>query len=151
LRPLTIVTPLVIAMTSCTHGSNSKPAVAETAVVVLKPGGRTVRVTVELARTPDKQQRGLMYRKQLAARQGMLFIYDEEAQHPFWMKNTYIPLDMIFIGRDRRVVGVVHDAEPMTETSREVDAPSLYILEVNAGFAAKNGIKKGTLVEFEGL
>ena len=138
-------------MAACTHGSNNKPATPETAVVVLKPAGRTVRVDVEIARTPEQQQRGLMFRKQLAARRGMLFIYDREEEHPFWMKNTYIPLDMIFIGKDRRVVGVVHNAEPLTETSRRVDAPSTYILEVNAGFAARHGIENGTAVEFEGL
>ncbi len=74
-----------------------------------------------------------------------------ERDHPFWMRNTLISLDMIFIGKDRRVIGVVENTEPMTDTSRRVGKPSLYVLEVNAGFAAQHGIRAGTPVQFKNV
>src|SRR5262245_17335822 len=87
-------------------------------------GGKQA-VEVEIANTPESQQRGLMWRRELPAGEGMLFIFEgEEEDHSFWMKNTLIPLDMIFIGADLRVVGVVENAEPRTLTGRSVGRPS---------------------------
>ncbi|MCK5688743.1 DUF192 domain-containing protein, partial [Myxococcota bacterium] len=74
-----------------------------------------------------------------------------ESIQSFWMQNTYIPLDMIFISANKEVVGVVHDAEPLTLTSRRVDIPSLYVVEVNAGLAARFDIQSGTHVAFENV
>jgi uncharacterized membrane protein (UPF0127 family) len=90
-----------------------------------------------------------MYRKELGAMAGMLFVFDAATEHAFWMKNTVLPLDMIFLGEDRKVVGIVKDAVPFTTTSRTVGVPSRYVLEVNAGFSAKPGIQTGDLVTFE--
>ena len=118
-------------------------------VVTFFPNGRTVRVRVDVQRTPEELQRGLMFRKQLAASDGMLFIFPTQKRQSFWMKNTYIPLDMIFIDESRNVVGVVQHAEPLTTTSRYVDADSRFVVEVNAGFCSKNGIKQGTAVQFD--
>ena len=70
-----------------------------------------------------------------------------EQQLRFWMRNTYLPLDMIFITRDHRVLGVVHNATPMTDDSRSVPGNSMYVLEVRAGFAARHHIEAGTPVE----
>jgi hypothetical protein len=67
------------------------------------------------------------------------------------MKNTLIPLDMIFISKEFRVVGIVEDAAPQTETGRRIDQPAQFVLEVNAGFGAANGIGPGTEVEFLGI
>lgn len=116
-------------------------------VKILPNGGAALDVTAEIADTDATRERGLMYRKQLGAFDGMLFIYPAPAHLVFWMKNTYIPLDMIFIGADGRVVGVVENAQPLTETQREVDGISQYVLEVNGGFAAKYSIGPGTRVE----
>lgn len=107
-----------------------------------------MNVRVEVARTERDKIRGLMHRRHLAPDAGMLFLYDREEPRSFWMRNTYIPLDMIFIGADHRVVGVVADAEPLTDDGREVDAPSQYVLEVNAGFAARYRIGPGTRARF---
>ncbi len=119
--------------------------------VVLHGAGGDVAVTVEVAATPQQQSLGLMYRKELAPDAGMLFIFDETEPLTFWMKNTVLPLDMIFIGDDRKIVGIVKDAVPFTTTPRKVDAPSRYVLEVNAGFSARHELKAGDTVTFESI
>ena len=78
----------------------------------------------------------------------MLFLFDRASVQSFWMKNTLISLDMIFIDENFRVVGVVENAEPLTLDPRTVGAPSRYVLEVNAGVAARHGIGTGSVVEF---
>jgi uncharacterized protein len=140
-----------LLLLACSHTSSKDKAIEHMGTVVLETSGRTVRVEVEVVKTPEARALGLMYRKELPAQQGMLFVFEQEAVQSFWMKNTYIPLDMIFIDKKRRVVGIVHDAAPMTTTSRQVDAPSSYVLEVNAGFAKNNGIQSGAAVSFEGF
>ncbi len=124
--------------------SDLRPA----ATVVLPAGGRTVTFRVEVARTPDEHQRGLMYRQHLDADAGMLFLSRQDQVQVFWMKNTLIPLDMLFIDRERKIVGIVENAEPQTLTSRKVDQPSRYVLEIRGGLAAQLGIKPGGVVEF---
>lgn len=119
--------------------------------VVLHTANGDIPVTVEVAATPTQEAVGLMYRKQLGALAGMLFVFDAATEHPFWMKNTMLPLDMIFLGDDRRVVGIVRDAVPLTTSARTVGVPSRYVLEVNAGFSEKYGLKNGDLVVFENI
>jgi uncharacterized membrane protein (UPF0127 family) len=116
--------------------------------VILHSARGDVPVDVEVAATPERRSLGLMYRKELGADAGMLFIFDEPDRLTFWMKNTPLPLDMIFIGADRRIVGVVKDAVPHTTTARGVDGLSLYVLEVNAGFSERHGVKAGDRVSF---
>jgi uncharacterized protein len=120
-------------------------------VVLSPPGHQRAAVTVDIARTPDQIQRGLMYRRSMPADHGMLFLMGEERIHSFWMRNTYIPLDMIFIGKDMKVAGVVANTTPLTEDSRRVDRPSYYVLEVNAGWAAAHHIGPGTPVRFKNV
>lgn len=125
------------------------PPAARPRVVLEPPGSSPVTVEVEVARTPAQTQRGLMFRRELAADRGMLFLFARERQQSFWMRNTFIPLDMIFITSEMRVLGVVENAEPETEDPREVPGLSQFVLEVNAGFARANGIGPGTAVRFE--
>lgn len=119
--------------------------------VVLHTAEGDVPVTVEVAATPSQQSVGLMYRKELGANAGMLFVFDTTVEHPFWMKNTVLALDMIFLGDDRTVVGIVKDAVPFTTTSRTVGVPSRYVLEVNAGFSDTHHVKTGDRVTFENV
>ena len=119
--------------------------------VVLHTAGGDVAVTVEVAATAAQQSLGLMYRKELGANAGMLFVFDKTVEHPFWMKNTVLPLDMIFLGDDRKIVGIVKDTVPFTTTSRTVGVPSRYVLEVNAGFSAKHGVQTGDQTTFENV
>jgi len=126
-----------------------KTARTPTPTVTIDTGERKVPFKVELAITPSEQERGLMYREHLDPDAGMLFISDSPRHHVFWMKNTLIPLDMIFIGADWRIAGIVENAEPKTLTSREVPGISQYVLEIGGGLSARYGIRAGQLVDFQ--
>jgi uncharacterized membrane protein (UPF0127 family) len=105
-------------------------------------------VNVELAQTEAQRQRGLMYRTGLPSNAGMLFIFKTPVHASFWMHNTQIPLDMIFAGPNRRIIGVVPNAEPYSDAPLEVAGISKYVLEVNAGFCKSHGIKAGDRMDF---
>jgi uncharacterized membrane protein (UPF0127 family) len=105
-------------------------------------------VRVEIARNDEQRTRGLMFRRELAADQGMLFIFQETSEHSFWMRNTLIPLDLVFLDDDRKVVGVVVNAAPQTDTARTVKQPSRYVVEVGGGEAAAHGVGAGTRAVF---
>jgi uncharacterized protein len=120
-------------------------------VVYLSGAAGESRVEVEVVSTPATTQRGLMYRQHLPPEDGMLFLMEERKVQSFWMRNTLIPLDMIFIDRDLTVVGVVDRATPLTDDSRDVGRPSLYVLEVNGGWAKQHGVGAGSKVRFENV
>ena len=106
-----------------------------------------VEVAVEVVSTPEALARGLMYRTELADGRGMLFVFPEESDHRFWMKNTLIPLDMIFIAADGAIVGIHRDATPLSTAPVGVGRPSRYVLEVPGGWAARTGVAPGQRVE----
>lgn len=101
---------------------------------------------VEVMRTARQRQKGLMYRRFLAADRGMLFDFGEVAPVTMWMRNTYIPLDMVFLGADGKVVGLAENTEPLSERIIPSGAPALGVLELNAGTAARIGLKPGDRV-----
>ena len=119
-------------------------------LVVRDAFGGAHPLVVEVADTTPLRTRGLMWRSELSDGSGMLFIFPTEGVQSFWMRNTLIPLDMLFIDRRFRVVGVVQWAEPRTLTSRTVGKPSLYVLEVPAGWTGRNGVRTGSVVELQG-
>ena len=129
---------------------SAEPTMAK-AWVVLDAKDEQKRVQVEVAKSHEERSRGLMFRKELADGSGMLFIFERERDQTFWMKNTYIPLDMIFIRGDMTIAGIVHEATPLTLTQRSVGLPSLYVLEVPGGWAKSHGIEAEQRVRFEGL
>ncbi|MES1164625.1 MAG: DUF192 domain-containing protein [Verrucomicrobiota bacterium] len=133
------------------HQASSSLAPGTSPGVVVQADGRAVPFRVEVASTPEEHARGLMYRSHLDVDAGMLFVFDQPQVQRFWMKNTLIPLDMIFIGADRRIAGVVENAAPETETERMVPARSQYVLEIGGGLAARLGIHAGELVELHGI
>jgi uncharacterized membrane protein (UPF0127 family) len=92
-----------------------------------------------------------MERRELGADAGMLFLFDETSDHAFWMKNTLIPLDMLFIAEDGRIVGVVARAIPGDLSPRSAGGASRYVLEVNGGWAAAHGVGAGDRVHFENV
>jgi uncharacterized protein len=98
---------------------------------------------VELAVTPAARSRGLMHRPELAADAGMLFIFPRREQLSFWMKNTLIPLDMIFLTGDGRIVHVHHMAQPHSLTPIGPQAPAVAVLEINGGLSRRLGIASG--------
>jgi uncharacterized membrane protein (UPF0127 family) len=126
-------------------------AAAGPRVAIRTATGQTVAVTVEVAATPAKRERGLMFRKDLGAQHGMLFLFPREANHAFWMKNTPLPLDIIFIDRARHIVGIQADTVPYSLQHLRGGGPSQYILEVNAGFCARTGVQVGDQLEFHDI
>jgi uncharacterized membrane protein (UPF0127 family) len=112
--------------------------------------GGTHLVEVEVAATPASRERGLMWRTSLPDTQGMLFIFQRESVQNFWMKNTLIPLDLFYIDRTLRIVGIVENAEPKTLIGRGVPYPSMYVLEVPGGWTARVGAHAGSHVVLEG-
>jgi uncharacterized membrane protein (UPF0127 family) len=138
---------------------NSADPTAETYVGPTLPMGKvllrdayggTHLVEVEIAATAAARNRGMMWRRELPEGKGMLFLFPNEAENTFWMRNTFIPLDLIFINQQRKVVGIVPQAAPKTLTTRSVGRPSLYVLEVPGGWAEKQGITVGSEVEIQG-
>ena len=142
---------LLAAVAACASSKSPDPGRPPARVVIETAAGQRHAVTVELARTEPERMRGLMQRERLAPDAGMLFLFDETEDHSFWMKDTLIPLDMIFVDEGGRVVGVVERAAPLTLSPREVGAPSRYVLEVNGGWAASHGVRAGDRVRFENV
>ena len=108
-------------------------------------------IDVEVVSTEPDIERGLMFREHLDPNAGMLFLLGHEKDWAFWMHNTLIPLDMIYIRRDMTIAGVVANAEPKTDTLRKVGEPSLYVLEVNGGYCAAHGVAPNQKVWFDGV
>ena len=170
MKALVFALPLVIAM-SCNRSGDSDPSASgepvdpsqtasrpartpgpdHPAVVLTDSSGNQHRVFVEVVRTTGKRRRGLMYRQHLGVDRGMLFIFDEMRQQSFWMKNTLIPLDIMFIKDDLTILGIVQNARPKTKTPRRVAGESIYVLEVNGGWTAERTVGAGTTVTFENV
>jgi uncharacterized membrane protein (UPF0127 family) len=101
---------------------------------------------VEIAATPQSREIGLMNRRFMPADRGMLFEFEAEEPVAFWMKNTYIPLDMVFIARSGKVTRIVERAEPLSETVIPSGGPCAAVLELNGGVAASIGLRVGDTV-----
>ena len=113
--------------------------------------GKRNNFTVELAITDRQQQQGLMYRRTLAPDAGMLFDYVTPTRITMWMKNTFIPLDMIFIGAEGKIVDIAERAVPQSEAIIPSKVPARAVLELNGGTAQRLGIKVGDIVETDAL
>ena len=124
---------------------------AQPKVTIITKDGRQVGFHVDVADTPGKREIGLMYRTDLADDRGMIFIFPRESQQSFWMKNTPRSLDMIFIGRDRRIVGIVEQATPFSLDPRSVEGKSQFVLEINGGLSKRHGFHAGDTVRFDGI
>jgi uncharacterized protein len=114
-------------------------------VQVARPQGPSV--DAELVRSRHDTSRGLMYRKTLGDDRGMLFDLRARENHTFWMHNTCIPLDLIFIDFDGLIVGIVENAPTLNDASRSVGCPSRWVLEVNAGWSRRHGVRAGERIE----
>jgi uncharacterized protein len=124
---------------------------AQPHVTIATAEGRELTFQVEVADTPAKRELGLQYRRDLAMDHGMIFLFPAESQLSFWMKNTPIPLDMIFINKDRKIIGIVEQAVPFSTDSRSVPGASQFVLEINGGLSRRHGIKAGDSVQFQAL
>lgn len=104
---------------------------------------------IYLATNFEQQRRGLMFVRKMPASTGMLFVYEDTDYHSMWMKNTYISLDLIFARIDGAVSSVIHDAQPLSLTSRASIEPVNYVLELNAGTARRLGIGNKSRIVWE--
>jgi len=120
------------------------PAGRETLEIASKTGVHAF--SVEMATTEAEREKGLMYRKSLPEGQGMLFDFQRDQEVGFWMKNTYIPLDMIFIRGDGRILRIAENTEPLSERIVSSNGPVRAVLEVIGGTARKLGIAPGDRV-----
>jgi uncharacterized protein len=134
---------VLVALLGCARG----PCVS----IVGADGKPRAMVAVEVASTGPQREVGLMYRKHLDDNAGMIFVFPDAAPRNFWMHNTPIPLDMIFADANGVITGIVATAEPFSDKLLGVEGNSEYVLEVNAGFCAKNEIKPGDKMDFSGF
>ena len=134
-----------------TETSIDTPAIEfkkEGEVFLLKGSDTIQTVDIEIADNDYERSTGLMYRESMEEDQGMLFIYPSEAPRSFYMKNTYIPLDIIFYDKDTTVVSFQKNAKPRDETSLPSNAPAQFILELNAGKVDQWNIEVGDKMDF---
>ncbi len=122
-----------------------QPALPQTALVIQTAKG-PVRFMVEMATAWPQQERGLMFRKSLAPNAGMLFDFGKEQEESFWMKNTLIPLDMLFIKANGRIARIAANAKPLSTDGIPSYEPVRAVLEIAGGRAAELGLKPGDLV-----
>lgn len=111
-------------------------------------GNFITSIDIEFADNQNERAQGLMYRTKLDENQGMLFIFPFEELQSFWMKNTVLPLDMLFINSELKIVTIHKNTEPYSTKGYPSSSPAIYVLEVNAGFTEKYNIKKGDKVVF---
>jgi uncharacterized protein len=114
---------------------------------IRKADGSSHAFTVEVAIEPDQRAEGLMNRKEMAADRGMLFDFGTTRRVAMWMKNTYLPLDMLFIRRDGTIARIAADATPLSEAIIDSRGEVRFVLELNGGTAARLGIVAGDRVE----
>lgn len=141
--------PLFAAVLAC-------PACAAQSVTSTTPAVALERhaFTVEIASTPAEQEHGLMDRTSMPADHGMLFVFPDSQPRTFWMKNTLIPLDILFFDASRHLVAIQADAQPCKADPCQLypsDESARYVLELNAGTAAKLGARKGDVITFSGM
>ena len=118
-------------------------------LTIVTKGGKSHAFTVELAVTPRQREQGLMNRREMPADHGMLFAFGETRQVFMWMKNTYLPLDMLFIAKDGKIRAIKENAEPLSESIIDSQGPIDYVLELNGGTVKRLGIRTGNRVKNE--
>ena len=147
LWPFFIVGGWLFSAVSVSAGDEAaRPVVAPDFAVIeiaLQPGKNRAPLsfTVKLAETETQRRHGLMFTAYLPKQQGMLFVFETDAQRQFWMKNTQIPLDMLFFTSDGSLVNIIHSAMPFSLTARDSAGPARYVLELNGGVAAEIGVQ----------
>ncbi len=114
-----------------------------------KEGSKKIKkIDIEIADNEQEKMQGLMYRKYMPDTCGMLFIFDKEEPQSFWMKNTIIPLDIIFVDKNGKIVSIQKNTTPYSEKSIPSYKPAMFVVEVNAGFCDRYDIKQGDYISF---
>lgn len=133
----------------CPKDPETPPKLRTGKVTFAEAKGDTI--TVEIAENDHDRQRGLMYRKSMPDDRGMIFFFEAKENHAFWMHNTCIPLDMLYLDGDGLIVGIEENTPTMSDDTFEVGCPSKYVLEVNAGWTRAHGVRAGQKVKIEGI
>ncbi|AXB76126.1 DUF192 domain-containing protein [Novosphingobium sp. P6W] len=157
----TFAAAFLFAFAACSQGgadADAKPAATQAAVhpesglriipLKVKSQSGAHAFKVEVATTAQEQAKGLMFRTQMGADEGMIFVNNPPRRAAFWMRNTVIPLDIIFIGTDHRILNIAANAVPYDETPLPADGVTSGVLELNGGRAAQLGIKAGDKVSW---
>ena len=144
---------MALGLAACLGAAAAAPASAQRALarfakssLAIQVGGTLRAFSVEIARTPREHAQGLMFRRRLAPDSGMLFVYDPPRPVSMWMRNTYIPLDMIFIAPGGRISHIVERTVPLSVETIPSRGAVRAVLELNAGTAARLGIQPGQTV-----
>ena len=157
----TMVAVLLLAFASCSPAGHEGAAVAASRHPMVHPesglpvipltvrsSGKVHRFSVEVAATPREQAKGLMFRREMGADEGMIFPMNPPRFASFWMRNTVLSLDLIFIGTNHRVLNIAANAVPYDETPLPSNGLAIAVLELNGGRAAELGIGPGDKVEW---
>ena len=147
---LFILVLCVSLLCSCSE-SNSQAKLRTINAQVKRQDQTLAHFVLEVADTPELREKGLMYRTSMSEQEGMVFVYNDQSLRTFWMKNTYISLDMVFIDTHKKIVGILENVPVMNEDPRSVDKPAQYIVELVAGTSKKNNISVGDIFQFDGL
>ncbi len=136
------------ASSVATSPATAPTFIKEGEVTFLENGRKVSKIDVEIAENEAERSRGLMYRPYMPDSVGMLFIFQEAKPQAFWMRNTHIPLDIIYVGPDKKIVSIQKNARPYSDESLTSYGDVQYVVEVNAGYADRYGIGAGDSISF---
>lgn len=142
--------PLLLILTACSQVQHKdKPQELPRQTVILAPAAQNEMhvLTVQMATTEEQREKGLMFVKSMPQSEGMLFVFPTTEPRSFWMRNTFIPLDLIYL-KDNKVVNIIPWAKPHDESPLPSAGPVNMVLEVNGGWAASNNISTGSTLSF---
>lgn len=139
---------VVVALVALSGGARAEFSTFEKSSLTIDTASGPQPFTIELALSPAQQEQGLMYRREMAADAGMLFVFPGPEIANFWMRNTFIPLDMLFVTADGHIAQIHERAVPMKDDAITSDRPVLAVLELNGGTVSRLGIKPGDLVHY---
>jgi uncharacterized membrane protein (UPF0127 family) len=124
--------------------------VKEGSLAFLSVEGDTIRtIDIEIADEPRSRQQGLMYRRSMPDSRGMLFVFDRETKQSFWMKDTKMSLDILYVSADKEIVTIYKHTQPYSTTAIPSFKPALYVVELAAGFCDRFGVKEGDHIAFK--
>ncbi|NND88814.1 MAG: DUF192 domain-containing protein [Flavobacteriaceae bacterium] len=156
-----VAIPILLGVSSCKN-EKKEPILNLTQEVLFEKEGTAVlkkaetdsivaTLDIEIADDDYQHQTGLMYRTGMVNDQAMLFIFESEEPRSFYMKNTEFPLDIIYLNKEKQIINIRKNAQPLDETSLPSDAPAMYVLEINAGLSDVWGLAAGDLLEWKKL
>ena len=149
MKKIFVLPVLLFFITACFE--TDKNPVRELSPLYIGSGKKQIAFNVETALSNDEMATGLMYRKSMPEENGMIFVFPSPRNTAFWMKNTYIPLDMIFIDKNNKISGIVENVPPLSEDLVYSPAKTKAVLELNAGTAKAKNLRKGLIVRHNKL